>query len=271
MESRAIHDNPGPTSRTDMVYELAMFPELDREVEAADLLRRSRRALRVFLAASFVAHVAIIIGWPAFMPGYPAIGASTLEVTLLGPQPAPAAVAQAQPLPEPALNQPEPQPAPRPEPQKPQVVQEAAKPAAGGAALGTPLPGQDPEIVGSFSVAPSRGLAPLAAVPDAASEAASLQMTPPSFDAAYLKNPKPLYPPAAHRAGERGTVMLRVLVLRDGLPSRVEIDKSSGSRLLDTAARDAVWGWRFVPARLGTDPIESWMQVPVTFRLEDAR
>jgi protein TonB len=29
-----------------------------------------------------------------------------------------------------------------------------------------------------------------------------------------------------------------------------------------------VWGWRFVPARHGTDPVESWVLVPVVFRLE---
>ena len=93
-------------------------------------------------------------------------------------------------------------------------------------------------------------------------------MTPPSFDAVYLSNPAPVYPPAARRAGEQGTVMLRVLVKRDGLPSRVEIEKSSGSLLLDTAARNAVWGWRFAPARQGADSIESWVLVPVVFRLE---
>jgi protein TonB len=115
-------------------------------------------------------------------------------------------------------------------------------------------------------VAPSRESTPTAAAPNPAVEAPPV--TPPSFDAAYLSNPAPRYPQAARRAGQQGTVTLRVLVLRNGLPSRVEVEKSSGSRLLDTAAHDAVWGWRFVPARNGSHPVESWVLVPVVFRLE---
>lgn len=72
----------------------------------------------------------------------------------------------------------------------------------------------------------------------------------------------------ARRNGEEGTVLLRVLVGRDGTPLKVEIDQSSRSRLLDHAALDAVKGWRFVPARRGTDAIEAWVRVPVSFRLE---
>jgi protein TonB len=235
--------------------------------ETPDFLpRERRRRLHAFLAASLLAHAAAIIAFPDFLEGYSVPGVSVMEVTLLAPKPLPVAPPQPEPAPVSKAEPPEPQPAPRPLPQKQPAPQEA-RPATGSPAPGLALPEQDVEVVGSFRVAPSRGIAPVTAVPDPATEIA--KVTPPSLDAAYLSNPPPGYPPAARRAGEQGTVTLRVLVMRSGLPSRVDIEKSSGSRLLDTAARDAVWGWRFVPARHGTDLVEQWMQVPVRFRLED--
>ena len=86
--------------------------------------------------------------------------------------------------------------------------------------------------------------------------------------AAYLRYPVPRYPEAARRAGEQGTVTLRVLVTREGLPARVAVETSSGSAHLDHAALEAVKAWRFTPAVQGGARIESWMLVPVVFRLE---
>lgn len=101
--------------------------------------------------------------------------------------------------------------------------------------------------------------------PPAFTEAAA---TPPLFNAAYLRNPAPVYPTIARRSGDQGTVMLKVLVSPEGAPLRVELDQSSGSKSLDGAALDAVKGWRFVPARRGAQNIEGWVRVPVVFKLE---
>ena len=109
---------------------------------------------------------------------------------------------------------------------------------------------------------------PAAATAAEAASPAVVAVAPARINAAYLHNPLPRYPAAARRAGEQGTVMLRVLVTRDGTAARVEIDKSSGSPHLDAAARETVRAWRFKPARRGTEAIESWMVVPVMFRLE---
>jgi protein TonB len=108
------------------------------------------------------------------------------------------------------------------------------------------------------------------ASPEQASQTAAVPVTPPIFNAAYLQNPPPGYPEAARRAGEQGTVMLRVRVARDGIVSRVELDRSSGSPHLDAAAREAVKAWRFTPARRGAEAVESWMLVPIVFRLESS-
>lgn len=95
-------------------------------------------------------------------------------------------------------------------------------------------------------------------------------LTPPLFNAAYLRNPPPRYPLAARRNGEQGTVTLRVLVDREGMLASVAIEKTSGFALLDNAAREAVRAWRFAPARRGNQAVEAWVLVPVVFRLEDA-
>ena len=93
-------------------------------------------------------------------------------------------------------------------------------------------------------------------------------VTAPGINAAYLRNPAPRYPDAARRSGDQGTVTLRVQVARDGVAARVAVEKSSGSPHLDAAALEAVKAWRFSPARRGGDTIESWMLVPIVFRLD---
>ncbi len=97
---------------------------------------------------------------------------------------------------------------------------------------------------------------------------ATAAQTPLTFNAAYLSNPAPRYPDAARRSGEQGTVTLRVRVTRDGVASEVAVAKSSGSPHLDATALEAVKAWRFTPARRGGEAIESWMLVPIVFRLE---
>ena len=74
-------------------------------------------------------------------------------------------------------------------------------------------------------------------------------IVPPSFNAEYLDNPAPIYPPAARRLREQGRVLLLVEVAPDGLPRQVNLASSSGSPRLDEAALDAVRRWRFVPAK----------------------
>ena len=94
-------------------------------------------------------------------------------------------------------------------------------------------------------------------------------VVPPSFDADYLHNPTPRYPPAAARLRESGRVLLSVAVNAAGLPERVEISTSSGSPRLDQAALETVRRWRFVPARQGDQPIAATVTVPLVFRLEE--
>jgi protein TonB len=84
---------------------------------------------------------------------------------------------------------------------------------------------------------------------------------------AYGNRTRVAYPLEALRNREQGTVILRVLVGTDGSVLGVEIEKSSGSRSLDRAARDAVGKWRFHPATRNGVAHSAWASVPVTFNL----
>lgn len=154
-------------------------------------------------------------------------------------------------MPPPRLPPPEPHRAP-PQPELPAPVPtaNAIDTAAADFAVPMPLPAPAPAPVAT------------AAAP------APTPITPARFDADYLHNPQPAYPPASRRLGEQGKVLLRVHVGADGRAGHVEIRHGSGYARLDRAAIDAVALWRFVPARRGSEPIAAWVQVPVTFELE---
>jgi protein TonB len=89
-----------------------------------------------------------------------------------------------------------------------------------------------------------------------------------NFDADYLRNPKPPYPSLSRRMREEGRVVLRVLVTAEGAAGDVEVRASSGSARLDESALRTVRQWKFIPARRGHAPVQSWVLVPVIFKLE---
>jgi len=83
--------------------------------------------------------------------------------------------------------------------------------------------------------------------------------------------PKPRYPESARRDGKEGRVLLRVLVNEEGRTASVEVNRSSGAEALDQAAVEAIKRWRFSPARHGDRPVESWVRIPIDFRLTDTQ
>jgi protein TonB len=93
----------------------------------------------------------------------------------------------------------------------------------------------------------------------------------PLTHARYLTTPRPDYPASARREGRQGHVLLRILVDVQGRSKSVEINNSSGTEVLDRAAVEAIKRWRFHPARYGDKAVESWLKVPIEFRLEDAQ
>ena len=95
------------------------------------------------------------------------------------------------------------------------------------------------------------------------------QVQAPRFNAAYLNNPPPAYPLAARRRNIEGKVWVRAQVQADGSCSQVELKIPSASRLLDQATLDAVKKWRFVPATLRGETVVAWVEIPITFKLNN--
>ncbi|MEO5376634.1 MAG: energy transducer TonB [Magnetococcus sp. DMHC-6] len=91
---------------------------------------------------------------------------------------------------------------------------------------------------------------------------------PPDVRAAYLSNPKPIYPLSARRKGVEGTVVLTVDVTGSGEVLRVEIKDSSGYAALDQAAVTTVSQWRFIPAQRKGKPSAATVLVPIRFQLQ---
>jgi protein TonB len=128
--------------------------------------------------------------------------------------------------------------------------------------------GSEPETAGAIATnGRPDGLGAVGGAPSSTPQnGESLAIVGARYDAAYLSNPKPKYPAAAHRLKLKGTTLLRVLVGPDGRPQRVSVETSSGFRVLDEAALEAVRHWSFVPARQGDKPIAAEVNVPMHFQ-----
>lgn len=162
-----------------------------------------------------------------------------------------------------------------------QIVAPAA-PAQAEAAPPKPQPMERKPVVQRQPLpSPKQILAAPADAPGAVTEAAIVKetappapaapatLTQPRFDADYLSNPAPHYPPLSRRLGEEGKVVLRVHVEPGGRPSQIEIKSSSGSPRLDNAAQEAVSRWKFVPAKRGDEAVAAWVLVPIVFNLKN--
>ena len=75
----------------------------------------------------------------------------------------------------------------------------------------------------------------------------------------------PKYPRVSRKRGERGKVLVRVFINRDGSSEKVEIEQSSGFNRLDKAAMDSAKKCRFVPAKRNGKPVKTLATIPYTF------
>jgi len=248
-----------------------------RAAEHPRVSRRERRGLAALVVVLHVAGVLTLVRLGSVPPKAPEI--QSIEIALIQAEaPAPAQIQPPAPSPPANVTPPAkvpPRPAPKP------VVKPAPKPAIKPlpTAIKTAPPDPEPEPA---QAAPAPAPAPAPETPSlqpaaapatppaktAAPAAAAAPVTSARFDADYLNNPPPSYPPLSRRMREEGKVLLRVVVSADGAPKRVEISQSSGSERLDKAARSAVERWRFVPARQGERAIEAAVLVPIIFKLE---
>jgi protein TonB len=204
-----------------------------------------------FFVAAIALHAAVLF-YPLQLaisqldvPTPSAIAVSLVQAVTAAPEPAKAQPAAASPTPTPA------------------PVQKKT--------LARPVMAVTPEqsTTPSSFTAPPPAAAPAQSVSTAsASNTSPAPLSAPRFDAAYLDNPRPNYPPLSRRLNEEGKVLLKVKVSPDGLPATVHLEKSSNFERLDEAARQAVARWRFIPAKRGDEAVEASVIVPIVFRLD---
>ena len=85
---------------------------------------------------------------------------------------------------------------------------------------------------------------------------------------AFKKKVMPLYPAYARRLHREGSVLLEVLIDRDGIPRGISFLKRAGFGF-DEAAREAILKARFYPAMEKGMPILCLVRIPIRFELTD--
>lgn len=163
---------------------------------------------------------------------------------------------------------------PKPPPPPPPPIQEV-RPPTPQTQTAPPIQRQQPTVVPPppmvFETTSNVGLPPPT---DTGTEIAKIDPPPPTGPLTteslqYALAPPPTYPREALMAGTEGTVMLKVLVDVDGTPLEVEIQRSSGNRRLDDAAkRQVLRKWKFRPAMRDGRAIQVYGLVPVSFSLD---
>ena len=78
-------------------------------------------------------------------------------------------------------------------------------------------------------------------------------------------NPAPKYPEIARKAGITGTVVVQVLVNKEGKVEAVEI--LQGNEVFHEAAMKVAWKWTFTPAIQNDKPVKVWVALPFRFQL----
>jgi TonB family protein len=85
--------------------------------------------------------------------------------------------------------------------------------------------------------------------------------------AAIIERVSPRYSLEARSRHLQGTVRIRAVIGKDGVPRGIA--RVSGDPTLAQIAMDAVALWRYAPATIDGDPVESEAMIPIDFKLPD--
>lgn len=232
--------------------------------ETPDTLATGR--LPIAVALSLALHAAILWGWhQAAAPREPVatrVARIDIRLTRTAPvalpgspaeQPLPASHHTATPAPLPVRTPAIAQPAPR----QPVAPPLAVTPSP-SAPVVTTTPTADTPAAPASSVA--------AAAPANAPPIALPRRTAAVVDPGACA--KPEYPRASLRNEETGTVSLAFLIGADGAVQESRVERSSGHRRLDEAARAALSLCRFAPATVDGRPEPAWARLDYVWRIE---
>ncbi len=117
----------------------------------------------------------------------------------------------------------------------------------------------------AFSTAQQPDPDPAPATPAQARAAPRARLSGGVLNTLALRKVPPIYPLSAKQAGLQGTVVLHVIVSKNG--KVVDLAPVSGPEDLRGAAIDAVRQWRYKPYLLNGNPVEIESSVLINFRL----
>ena len=86
-------------------------------------------------------------------------------------------------------------------------------------------------------------------------------------DPRYAGALQPAYPASERRAGNEGTVQVRVLIGADGRVKEIRRVSATSGAFFEATRRQALDHWRFTPATRGGMPVESWKTMSIRFVL----
>ena len=177
-----------------------------------------------------------------------------------------------QPLPPAPAAKPEPKPAApkkpmraaepkkKPAEKKPAEHAKLAATEASAAAPSAPAPSPSP----STSVEPNQ---PSTAPAPVGTGSENTAVVPAQEGRFKVSNPKPKYSMQARRQHLSGIVVVKVMVSEEGRVADAQIKTSSGHRLLDDSALEAVRMWQLEPMRQGGRAVSSWKEISFNFHL----
>jgi periplasmic protein TonB len=151
-------------------------------------------------------------------------------------------------------------------PKKKETKKAAAPPVAEKKPVETPAPATAAPSAASTSAkaSPSASSKPApAASQSAAISDAPVRVTNPNYAGACPIS----YPERARKRNQEGTVVVHALIGPDGKPIEVSVAQSSGHKLLDEAARDAISNCAFVPQKVGGRAVKAIVEIPIPFKL----
>ena len=90
-----------------------------------------------------------------------------------------------------------------------------------------------------------------------------------NFPISDLHNPSPEYPEMGVFLGYQGDVIVRIRVSAKGESLAVEILRSSGHKVLDDSAANALRKWRFTPTKHDKTPMNDSVIITVAYVLYD--
>ena len=89
------------------------------------------------------------------------------------------------------------------------------------------------------------------------------------LDPRYTSALQPEYPQSMARAGQSGSVTVRVRIGSDGRVKEVQILNSASDEFAEATKRQALRKWRFIPATRDGQAEESWREMTVKFEMPD--